>query len=184
MPPKGLTQRKRTQRSRARAGPNNVPTVVADPKFALTLHCVDESAEGLPFVGDLTYGYLMAAAARQMHSHLPTPFVLPEGDEVEWTKKFLGPFHWIQIQHADAWGNPYVNTDSGTSTRFEFSLHPNDTNALPPRPARIDSAAGSSDRPYAHQQGGPMYFADESNRTQRCAHLTSCDIAHFHVRIW
>lgn len=177
-------QRNRQRRNRARAGPQQVPTVVADPKFALTLHLVDESDDALPFTGDLAYAHLMAAAARQIHSHLPTPFVLPEDELAKWYDFFGTMFHWIEIQSADAWGNPYVNTDKGSSTRFEFSLHPNDEVALPPRPAVIDSAAGSADRPYGHRKGGPMYFADQGNANHRAAHLTSADVAHFHVKIW
>lgn len=158
--------------------------VVADPKFALTIHLVDESDDAKPYTGDLTYKHLMAAAARQIHSHLPTPFELTTEELTQWYDKFNSMFHWIEVQSANAWGNPYLAMDRQSSTRFEFSLHPNDEVALPPRPAVIDSAAGASDRPFGHRKGGPMYFADAGNATHRVAHFTSTDVAHFHVKIW
>lgn len=184
MPGKAQAKKSRGRGRKSRAGPTNVPTIAADPKFRMTVRLVDESDEGLPFQGDLTYKHLMAAVARQIHSHLPTPIAMEASEIAQWSEKFLTMFHWVQIHSSQAWGTPFVDADPGTSTRFEYSLHPVDENVRAPPPAKIDTAAGASDRPFASVKGGTAFFADQLNMDHRFCHCTSVDVIDVQVSIW
>lgn len=167
-----------------RGSATRVPTVPADPKYRLTLTLVDETDDKLPFTGDVLYKHLCAGVAYQIKNHTPVPFVLDAAVVTQWFEKFFAMFTYLEVNSVEAWGNPYVAADRASSTKFKLALLPTNTGVSPAPPAMIDSAAGSSERPYARRMGGKLFFASQSTTTQRVLALASTDVCQVHVTVW